>query len=139
MNNYSSFGLCRDTSAHKARPSFQDKSRFCTVKILLKGDSLSWYQAKRLSVSRLQATIWKRTNEALWLKIKHQQQARTVGNLAISEPSLGILKKFPHSSDPPYVKYNYAVLFLRQICSLFFMLQNIVLIDHLCKTSIRNF
>ena len=63
----------------------------------------------------------------------------TVGNLEISARSLGMLENFQHRSDLPNIKYNYAVLFLRQIYSLFFMLQNIVLIDHLCKTSIRNF
>ena len=41
FDNYSSFGLCKDTSAHKARPSFQDDSIFCTVKSSLNGDNFS--------------------------------------------------------------------------------------------------
>ena len=45
--------------------------------------------------------------------------ACTVGNLGISEPSLGILEKFQHRLDPLNIKYNYTVLFLRQTYSLF--------------------
>ena len=42
-----------------------------------------------------------------------------VGNLEILELSLGILAKFQHSLDLPNIKWNYAVLVLRQIYSLF--------------------
>ena len=46
----------------------------------------------------------------------HVVKSISCGNLGISEPSWGI---FQHRSDPPNIKYNYAVLFLRQIYSLF--------------------
>ena len=36
-------------------------------------------------------------------------------NLWISEPSLGILEKFQHSSDLPNIKYNCALLFWSQL------------------------
>ena len=40
-------------------------------------------------------------------------------NLSISEPSLGILQNFQRRSALPNIKYNYAVLFLRQVNYLF--------------------
>ena len=40
-------------------------------------------------------------------------------NLSISEPSFGILQNFQHRSALPYIKYNCAVLFLRQVNYLF--------------------
>ena len=40
-------------------------------------------------------------------------------NLSISEPSLGILQNFQHRSALPNIKYNCAVLFLRQVYYLF--------------------
>ena len=43
----------------------------------------------------------------------------TVGNLWISEPSLGILENFKHSSGLPNIKYNCIVLFLSQLYWLF--------------------
>ena len=47
----------------------------------------------------------------------------TVGNLEISARSLGMLENFQHRSDLPNIKYNYAVLFFRQIYSLFLCFQ----------------
>ena len=43
----------------------------------------------------------------------------TVGNLWISEPSLGILEKFQHSSALPNIRYNCVVLLLSQLYWLF--------------------
>ena len=40
-------------------------------------------------------------------------------NLSISEPSLGILQNFQRRSALPNIKYNCAVLFLRQVYYLF--------------------
>ena len=40
-------------------------------------------------------------------------------NLSISEPSLGILQNFQCRSALPNIKYNCAVLFLRQVNYLF--------------------
>ena len=40
-------------------------------------------------------------------------------NLSISEPSLGILQNFQHTLVLPNIKYNCAVLFLRQVNYLF--------------------
>ena len=40
-------------------------------------------------------------------------------NLSISEPFLGILQNFQHRSALPNIKYNCAVLFLRQVNYLF--------------------
>ena len=40
-------------------------------------------------------------------------------NLSISEPSLGILQNFQHRLALPNIKYNYAVLFMRQVNNLF--------------------
>ena len=42
-----------------------------------------------------------------------------LGNLSISEPSLGILQNFQRRSALPNIKYNCAVLFLRQVYYLF--------------------
>ena len=48
-----------------------------------------------------------------------------VGNLCISEPSLGILEKFQHSSALTNIKYNCVVLFWVNCIGYLFMLQNI--------------
>ena len=42
------------------------------------------------------------------------------GNLQISDASLSQLGKFQCRSDHPYIKYNYALLFLEKMSSLFF-------------------
>ena len=60
----------------------------------------------------------------------------TVGNLGISESSLGILKKFQCRLDPPNTKYNCTVLFWDKFILYLLILPNIFFMDHHCNTSI---
>ena len=55
-------------------------------------------------------------------------------NLWISEASLSQLENFQHSSALPNFKYNYAVLFLKEMYWLFIYASKCFLIDHHCKT-----
>ena len=63
----------------------------------------------------------------------------TVRNLWISEPSWGIVEKFQRSSALPDIKYNFVVLFLRQMYWLFIYVSKYFLIDHHCKRYVRIF
>ena len=70
----------------------------------------------------------------LWyLKIFQQEVVLAMcfaGNLWISEASFGKLEKFQCSSALPNLKYNCAVLFLKEIYWLFIYASKYFLIDH---------